>query len=440
MPPAPDSRPDADVVDICRELIRIDTTNTGNAATTVGEALAAEYVEGLLRAVGYDPERFSTTGPTRQGVHLRIPGRDPDLPALLLHGHLDVVPADAADWQVDPFAADVAEGMVWGRGAVDMKDMDAMILSVVRHWARIGHRPERDVVVLFTPDEEAGGVLGAHWIVEHRPDMLTGVSQAVGEVGGFSYSVSESLRLYFLQTAEKGIAWLRLSADGTAGHGSMIAEDNAVTTLARAVSGLGSLEFPIEPTESLQAMVAQLNDALGESFSAADPDPLLERLGPLARMIAPGFRHTVNPTQLAAGYKVNVVPGHASAMVDGRFLPGRREEFLAAVRGAVGDGVEVTVQHHDVGLEAPTDAGLLDRMAAALQAEDPAARTVPYLMSGGTDGKAFSRLGIDCYGFAPLRLPADLDFASLFHGVDERVPVEGLRFGARVLDRFLTGQ
>lgn len=437
MQDGPMTGPEHDVVGICRELIRIDTTNTGEADSTVGEAQAAEYVAGLLQGAGFEPERFTTTAPNRQGVHLRIPGSDPQAPALLVHGHLDVVPADAADWQVDPFAAELSDGMVWGRGAVDMKDMDAMILSVIAHWGRTGHTPRRDVIVLFTPDEEAGGVQGSHWIVDNRPDMLAGASQAVGEVGGFSLTMSDDLRLYFLQVAEKGIAWLKLTADGQAGHGSLINDANAVTRLARAVAAIGEHRFAVTPTASLEAMVAHLSEALGERFSADDPEPILARLGPLARMIAPGFRNTANPTMLAAGYKVNVIPGHASAMVDGRFLPGHGESFVDQVQAIVGDDASVAVGHGDVALEAPFEVPLVDSMRAALLAEDPAARTIPYLMSGGTDGKAFSRLGVRCYGFAPLRLPPGLDFASLFHGVDERVPVDGLQFGARVLDRFL---
>ncbi len=431
--------PHDDVVEVCRELIRIDTTNTGEPEGTVGEASAAEYVEALLRRAGYDPLRFSTVAAHRQGVCARIPGADPDRPALLLHGHLDVVPADPGEWSVDPFGGDIADGMLWGRGAVDMKDMDAMILSVLLHWGRTGYRPPRDIVVLFTPDEEAGGVDGAHWIVDHRPDLLAGVSEAVGEVGGFSLTLADRRRLYFIQTAEKGIAWLRLTARGRAGHGSVINDDNAVTRLARAVAAVGGHSFDVHPTPTLQAMVEHLSTALGEPLSADDPAPIVPLLGPLGRMIEPGFRNTANPTVLRAGGKVNVVPGAATALIDGRFLPGLGDDLIAQVRRIVGEHVDVAVEHRDVAVETPFDGPLVEGMALALAAEDPGAVCVPYLMSGGTDAKAFSRLGIRCYGFAPLRLPPDLDFASLFHGVDERVPVASLEFGARVLDRFLRG-
>lgn len=427
----------ADVVDLCRNLIKIDTTNTGEPDSTVGEALAAEYVEAALREVGYDPERFETTSANRQGVYLRIPGRDSNRPALLLHGHLDVVPAQAEDWQVDPFAADIGEGMVWGRGAVDMKDMDAMLLAVVREWGRTNFQPPRDIVLLFTPDEEAGGLHGAHWLVDHKPHYFEGVTEAVGEVGGFSLQVRDDLRLYFIQVAEKGIAWLKLIADGRAGHGSLINNENAVTRLATAVAAIGSHQFPIEPTATMNALLTHLSEAFGREFTLDEPDRMLELLGPLAPLVAATLRNTANPTMLTAGYKTNVIPGHAQAGIDGRFLPGHKDDFLQQLTTLVGPHVRLEVDHTDIALETSFDGPLVDSMAAALQKSDPGARTVPYLMSGGTDGKAFSRLGIRCFGFAPLRLPPDLNFAALFHGVDERVPIASLEFGVNVLTDFL---
>lgn len=433
----PPVAPADDVVALCRDLIRIDTTNTGDPDTTVGEADAAQYVQARLQEAGWAPERFATSSGTRQGVVLRIPGTDPARPALLLHGHLDVVAADAADWTHDPFGADVVDGMVWGRGAVDMKDMDAMILAVVRQWGFTGRRPGRDVVVLFTPDEEAGGVHGSHWLVDHRPELFEGVTEAVGEVGGFSALIDGHRRLYCIEVAEKGIAWLRLEADGRAGHGSMVNRENAVTRLAEAVARIGAHEWPITPTATSAALLAGLSDLLGEPLGFGDADALMPRLGPLGPMLAPGLRNSVNPTQLQAGYKVNVVPGHAVAHLDGRFLPGHEEALLATVRDLAGPHVQVHFHHRDVALEAPFDVPLTAAMAQALRAADPQAVTVPFLMSGGTDGKAFSRLGIRAYGFAPLRLPAGLDFAALFHGVDERVPVDALEFGVAVLDDFL---
>lgn len=436
---------EGDCVSLLRDLIRIDTTNAGDRAETVGEVEAAQYAEAALRDAGFDPQPFHTTSANRAGLVLRIPGTDPDAAerALLLHGHLDVVPAQAADWTHPPFAAEVAVDpasgldMVWGRGAVDMKDMVAMILAVVRSWGRTSTRPRRDVVILLLPDEEAGGLHGSHWLVDNRPDIFEGVTEAVGEVGGFSMTIRDDLRLYLVQTAEKGIGWMRLRAAGRAGHGSMLNDDNAVTNLCRAVARLGDHTFPIRVTDTTRAFVAELSDALGVDLDPYDSEQLVRVLGPLARFVGATLSNTVNPTMLDAGSKVNVIPGEASAHVDARFLPGYEEEMFATIDELLGDQVVRDFVVRDIALETSFDGPSIDAMAAALTAEDPYARAVPYTMSGGTDAKAFSLLGIRCYGFAPLRLPPTLDFGALFHGVDERVPIDGLQFGVRVLDRFL---
>lgn len=426
----------SEVVDILRDLIRIDTSNDGTDAGP-GEILAAEYVVDRLREVGYDPELITTTSGRRAAVALRIPGRDPDRPALLLHGHLDVVPAIAADWSVPPFAAEVIDGMVWGRGAVDMKDMDAMILSIIRSWAREGDRPPRDIVVLFTPDEEAGGAHGAHWLVDHRPDLFGNVTEAVGEVGGFSLTINEQRRLYLIQTAEKGIAWMRLTATGQAGHGSMLNPDNAVTRLAEAMARIGHYRFPVSLGPTAQQLLFDLCEAFDLPRDDDSLEEVLVRIGSIARFIGSGMRNTLNPSMLSAGYKVNVIPEHAIGHVDGRFVPGGREELIATARELAGPNIDIELLNDDVALEVPFEGPSVEAMKAALMAEDPQALAIPYLMSGGTDAKAFSRLGIVGYGFAPLQLPPDLDFAALFHGIDERVPVSAVEFGVRVLDRFL---
>jgi acetylornithine deacetylase/succinyl-diaminopimelate desuccinylase-like protein len=426
-----------EVVGLCSELIRIDSTNFGDGSGP-GERKAAEYVAAQLAEVGLDSE-IVETGPGRANVLARIEGTDPSRPALLLHGHLDVVPADAADWQVHPFSGEVRDGYVWGRGAVDMKDMDAMLLAVVRQRLREGRRPARDVVLAFLADEEAGGRAGAHRLVEIRESAFDGVTEAVGEVGGFSLTVAEGRRLYLVETAEKGLAWMRLTAKGRAGHGSMVNDDNAVTVLAEAVARLGRHRFPLRMTDTVRRLVAELSDALQIDLGEDDDDleSVVAKLGPLAALIGATLRNTVNPTMLAAGYKVNVIPGQAQAQVDGRFLPGYEEEFLATVDELLGPQVTREFVVHDVALETPFEGSLVDAMRESVSAEDPGGHLVPYMLSGGTDAKAFSRLGIRGYGFAPLQLPPSLDFAALFHGVDERVPVDALQFGVRVLDRFL---
>ena len=426
----------AEVIEILRDLIRIDTTNDGTDAGP-GEAAAAEYVEASLRAAGLDVERFSTTSSRRQGVVARLPGSDPAKPRLLLHGHLDVVPARASDWSVPPFGAEVLDDMVWGRGAVDMKDMDAMLIALARAWSRSGMRTERDLVFLFIPDEEAGGRHGSHWIVDHRPDILEGVSEGVSEVGGFSLTLPDDRRLYLIQTAEKGIAWMRLIAEGAAGHGSALTGDNAVTEVAAAISRIGTHRWPVQLSPTAQHMVAAISEAYGMELDLDDPVELARQLGPVARFIGAGTRNTTNPTMLEAGYKANVIPGEATAVVDGRYVPGEEHAFLTEIDRLLGPHVRREFINHDVALEASYDVPLVDAMRAAIDAEDPGAMVAPYLLSAGTDAKAFSRLGVQGYGFSPLQLPPDLDFTALFHGVDERVPIDAVTFGVRALDRFL---
>jgi acetylornithine deacetylase/succinyl-diaminopimelate desuccinylase-like protein len=327
--------------------------------------------------------------------------------------------------------------MIWGRGAVDMKDMCGMTLATVRSWARGGVQPERDIVVNFLPDEEAGGHIGSHWLAEHRPEMFEGITEAVGEVGGFSMTVRDDLRLYLVQTAEKGIGWLRLTAHGRAGHGSMLNNENSVTLLCDAVAKLGKLDFPVHVTPAVRDFLAVLSDVTGTTFDADDIDGTLAKLGPMATLVGATLKNTVNPTMLAAGYKVNVIPGEAQSHVDTRFLPGYEEEMFAAIDEILGDQITREFVNHDIAVETTFDGPSIDLMAAALRAEDEHAVAVPYMLSGGTDAKAFSTMGIRCYGFAPLQLPPDLNFGALFHGVDERVPVDALTFGTRVLGRFL---
>ncbi|HEX6578661.1 MAG TPA: M20/M25/M40 family metallo-hydrolase [Jiangellaceae bacterium] len=428
--------PDDEVVDLCRDLIRQDTSNYGDGSGP-GERKAAEYVAEKLADVGLDPTLLESQ-PGRTTVVVRLDGGDPARSdALLVHGHLDVVPAEAAEWTHDPFSGEITEGCLWGRGAIDMKDMDAMILAVIRDRLRTGRVPARPVVLCFTADEEAGGILGSHWVADHHPELFEGCTEGISEVGGFSLTVRDDLRLYLVETAQKGIEWMRLTVDGTAGHGSMVNHDNAVTDLAEAVARLGRYEWPLRMIPTVRSFLDAASEAYGVALDPEDGEQLVRTLGNVAKMVGATLRNTATPTMLKAGYKHNVIPGRAEAMVDGRFLPGHEEEFHATLDEILGPRVRRDVLVSDIALETEFTGDLVAAMGAALLAEDPAARTVPYCISAGTDAKAFSGLGIRGFGFSPLRLPPDLDFAGMFHGVDERVPVDGLRFGARVLDRFL---
>ena len=413
----------AEVVRFCSELIRIDTANVGGDAD---ERPAAEYAAALLAEAGLDP-LILEGAPRRANVVARVAGRDSTLPAILLHGHLDTVPADPAEWTRDPWSGEVEDGVVWGRGAVDMKDVVAMVLALVRSWARRGAAPRRDVVIAFTADEEATAVPGSGFLADKHADLFEGCTEAIGESGAFTYHGFPGLRVYPVAAGERGTAWMRLTAKGTAGHGSRRNPDNAVAKLAAAVTRLTAHEWPRHEIPTVTAAIAALA-AAGVPREAAEASSL----------IADTLRDSAAPTMLQAGYKVNVVPGDARAWVDGRVLPGRREEFEETIGKLLGSEVAWEYEHQEVALEAPTDGPIFAAMADALRAADPGAVVVPYLMAGGTDAKQFSRLGIVGYGFGPLRLPPGFDYKAMFHGVDERVPVEALEFGVEVLDRFLT--
>ncbi len=422
---------------LVQDLIRIDSTNDGTGAGP-GERDAAEFVADCLAEVGIDGEVYTTTGDRRAGYVTRIAGENPDRPALLVHGHLDVVPAPEPDWQVAPLSGHIDDdGVLWGRGAVDMKDMDGMILAVLRQWARTGVKPDRDLLVLFLPDEEAGGVHGSHWLVDNRPELFEGVTEAVGEVGGFSLTINDDLRLYPIQTAEKGISWLRLAATADASHGSLFLTDSAVSRLCAAASRISQHRFEPELDDTTRRFLDTLTQLTGVEFDLDNPEKMTAELGSLAKIVGAMVRNTANVTMLDAGFKVNVVPATASAAIDGRFLPGHEDELLAKIRELAGPGIDVSHIHRDVAVETTFDGPTVDLMAQALREQDPGAQVVPYLMTGGTDAKAFSELGIRCFGFSPLRLPPDLDFFGMFHNVNERVPVSALQFGVRVLDRFL---
>ena len=421
-----------EVARVAADLIRFDTSNYGGG-NAKGEREAAEYVGEYLSALGLTPEFYEPI-PRRTNVMARVPGRNRDKPALVLHGHLDVVPAIAEAWSVDPFAGIVKDGLLWGRGAVDMKDMDAMILTSVAEILRAGEQPERDIIVAMFADEENGGVEGSHRVIEGRPHWFEGATEAISEVGGYSISVNDR-RAYLLQVGEKALLWIRLRASGRAGHGSRLHPDNAVTRLAEAVAALGRTEWPVALTDTTRQLLAGLA-ALADTDST-DPDAIAEHTGAAAGFIRSTLRTTTNPTGLTAGYKHNVIPDVAEALIDVRVIPGTEEAALADIQRIVGDDVVIEIVHRDIGLEVPFEGALVEAMVGSLGRHDPGVPVIPYLMGGGTDNKALSLLGITGYGFAPLRLPADLDFTGMFHGVDERVPIDALVFGQKVLTDLL---
>lgn len=423
-----------EVVSICQELIRIPSVNFGEG--NGDERAISEYIVASLQEVGISAEVYESA-PNRCNVIARIEGSNPSRPGLVLHGHIDVVPANAADWQVDPFAGEIHDGMIWGRGAVDMKNVDAMILAIVRNWKRIGYQPERTIVLAFFADEEAGSTFGSRFMTKHHPEVFAGCTEAISEVGGFSVTLTNGKRLYFIEAAQKGIHWMKVTVHGRAGHGSMVNNENALTALAKAVAAIGSYQWPQRYTKTVKMLFEKIAAASNKEYDETDLRPLLNEIGPTARMIGATLSNTANPTMLEAGYKANVIPGSASATIDGRFLPGYEEELNETIRTLVGPDIEIETLTRDIALEVDFTGPLVDAMCAAILTHDPDAIPVPYLMSGGTDNKALSELGIIGYGFSPLQLPAELDFMALFHGVDERVPIDGLKFGVRTLDTFL---
>ncbi|GAA3454240.1 M20/M25/M40 family metallo-hydrolase [Dactylosporangium matsuzakiense] len=425
----------SEVVELAQQLIRYDTTNAGDDGTDGDERAAAEFVAERLADAGLQPV-YLESAPRRGNVVVRLPGADPSRGALLVHSHLDVVPADASGWSVPPFAGEIRDGYLWGRGAIDMKHMVAMSVAVARRCRREGIVPPRDVVFAFLADEEAGGTRGAGWLIDHHRDLFDGVTEAVGEVGGFSYTVRDDVRAYLVETAEKGSMWLRLKVHGTPGHGSMLHTDNPVAKLTTALARLEQHRFPLVLHPAVEDFLTGVAELTGTPFDPADPEAAVARLGSLSRLIGAALRDTANTTILAAGHKANVVPSTAEATVDGRMLPGRERAFERELAEILGPDVELV---HDQLPPVATsfDGRLVDAMAGAVEAEDPGARLLPYMLSAGTDAKHFQRLGIRHFGFTPLRLPPDLDFTALFHGRDERVPLAALEFGERVLTRLL---
>lgn len=419
-----------------QDLIRINTTNWGEGRSE-GEQEAAEYLEARLQRLGLKVDMFESA-PRRTSLVTRIPGRNPDKPALVVHGHTDVVPADPRDWSVDPFSGELRDGCIWGRGAVDMKNMDAMILTALEQMLAAGEQPERELIIAYFADEEDGGKLGAHWAVNNRPELFAGATEAISEVGGYSIDI-DGRRAYLLQTGEKAMIWFKLRAKRPAGHGSkkVAAENNAIAVLAEAIVKLANHEWPMRLTDTTREMIAALCAITGDEPTQISPDELVLRAGSAAAWLTASLRTTANATMLLSGYKHNVIPEEATVAFDARPLPGTEADALAEIQRIVGDDIDVEVSWQDIGAEAPVSGPLVDTARAALDEHDPGAIVVPYLLPAGTDNKSLAKLGIAGYGFAPLRLPADLDFPAMFHGVDERVPMESVVFGREVLATFL---
>ena len=426
-------------------LLRIDTTNPPGH-----EIEAARYVEAVLAAEGV-AARIHEPAPGRASLVARLPARRPGKGGpLLLTSHVDVVAAEPGRWKHPPFSGVVADGCVWGRGAVDMKSMTAYGLATFLLARREGWDLSRDLILAAVADEEAGGALGMGWLVDHRPDEVR-AEYALNEVGGFTLHVG-SRRVYPVQFAEKGVCWFRLVAEGEPGHGSIQRPGSSVARLAAAVDRLARRPLPPRVTPQTARYVRALARAAGFPTGLVLRGLLVPGLAALCRRLVPASRRpvfqallsdTANPTCLAAGDKENVVPSRATAVVDGRLLHGSTlEGFLAEVRRQVGDDLAIEVIRHLPPSENDPDTPLFDLIREVLERADPGAKVVPSVITGFSDAAHLARLGVKTYGYAPMKLPRDLDFAALFHGHDERLPVDGFRFGleafVEVVRRFAT--
>lgn len=440
-PPTSIAPPDADLGEhtlrLCQALLRIDTTNPpGN------ERVAADLVARELAAAGLEPTLLES-GPGRANVVARVKGTG-ELPPLLLTAHLDVVEADPTTWTHPPFGGVIADGCLWGRGAIDMKNMAAMSVAIVTRLARERVKLRRDVIFAAVADEEAGCDYGSKWLCENHPELVR-AEYAIGESGGFSLHLGKTT-YYPIQVAEKGLCWVRARVRGEPGHGSMPREDSAVLRLAEKVARLGRTPLPAHITPWVRNFVA--------GIAARQPralQPVLERLlhpavmprllkilpdRSTARSFAALIANTASPTVLRAGSKVNVIPGVAEVDIDGRTLPGQsQEDFLRELRAIIGEDVELEVlKSEPATVTLPVESPLWSTIRDTVLAHEPDAVVVPYMIPGFTDAKYFTSLGMKWYGFSPVKLPRGMKFAEMFHGNNERIPVDGLKWGARVLN------
>ncbi|MBI2061260.1 MAG: M20/M25/M40 family metallo-hydrolase [Nitrospirae bacterium] len=418
-----------------QRLIRFESVNPpGN------EDEPAHWIEETLRKEGYDPF-YVESAPRRGNVIARYSTGGKEKP-ILLNAHLDVVPASARHWKHPPFSGEIHEGCVWGRGALDMKGMAAMCISLMQILRRHKVQLSRDIIFAASADEEVGGLFGAGFLVDKHPKQIE-AEYSLSEVGGFTLYLGQRI-FYPIQVAERGICWMKIRTKGDPGHGSMPHDNQAVVKLARVIERLNSTPFPSHQVPVFQQFLKTVASAHGFPLSIAfslfaDPTfgPFLARnLVPKAQRKAmqAGYAHSASVTVLKAGMKTNVIPDEAEAEVDGRVLPGHTiGQFIEEFRAIAKEDLDIEPIITGEGITMPSNTPLFATLADSVRKHHPEGIPVPYMIPGMTDARHFSRLGITTYGFSPMKLPKDFSFNQLFHGHDERIPIEALTFGVRVL-------
>jgi acetylornithine deacetylase/succinyl-diaminopimelate desuccinylase-like protein len=423
--------------ELLQRLIRFDTTNPpGNEAAVMG------FLDGLLREAGLQT-RLLESVPGRPNLIVRVPGAG-TAPPLLMQAHLDVVPADPHSWTHPPFEGRIADGFIWGRGALDMKAGAAMMVTALLRGQAEGRTPPGDVVLALVADEEGGGDHGARFLVEQHPELFSGVRYAIGEFGGFTQDFAGT-RLAPVQVAEKQFCTVRATIRGSGGHGSLILKDGVSARLGAVLSRLTGSTLPVHVTPVIRTMITSIAEALSGPPSWFAPlllqprltNGILRVLGEQGANLSPMFRNTATPNIVSSGDKVNVQPTQAEVVIDGRVLPGfGPDDLIGELRALLGPGVEFEVERFDP-VPAEVDLALMPVIAAALRSHDPSLKPVPMLLPASTDGRHFSRLGIQSYGFTPMVLPSSMRFITLVHGVDERIPVEAVDMGTRCIEALL---
>jgi acetylornithine deacetylase/succinyl-diaminopimelate desuccinylase-like protein len=423
--------------ELLQALIRFDTTNPpGN------EKACIQYIHGVLKEAGIKSTVVART-PNRPNVIARLKGEG-KTPPLLLYGHVDVVSTAGQKWTYPPFEGRMVDGFVWGRGALDMKGGVAMMLAAFLKAKAEKFPLPGDVIFAAVADEEAGDDFGVAYLVDHHPDLFQGVRYALGEFGGFNLTLSGK-HFYPIMIAEKQTCWMRMIFSGPAGHGSMPIHGGAMAKLSRALRLLDTHQLPVHVTPAVRLMIESLARNLGgvpglvvrQVLNPALTNPLLGLLGEQGNLFTPLLHNTVSPTMLKASDQANVIPGEVQLGLDGRLVPGAKpEDMLRELRALLGEDVKFEVFKAEPGPAAP-DMGLFDTLGSVLQEFDPAGIPLPYVLSGVTDARFLSKLGIQTYGFTPLQLPEGFNFASTVHAADERVPITAIEFGTRAIYRAL---